>query len=49
MSRPHVLVVGAGLAGLIAAHDLLRGGAEVTVLERTGVLGGRARTSNDGG
>lgn len=35
-----VAVVGAGIAGLSAAHDLLASGAEVTVLERAPRAGG---------
>lgn len=42
MSRPRVVVVGAGIAGLATAALLARGGAEVTVLERHDRLGGRA-------
>ncbi|MFJ7217922.1 flavin monoamine oxidase family protein [Amycolatopsis sp. NPDC098790] len=38
------IVVGAGLAGLAAAHELHRAGCEVTVLEATERPGGRART-----
>lgn len=38
----HVVVVGAGLAGLAAALHLLGAGRRVTVLERAAVPGGRA-------
>ncbi|MFF7234974.1 protoporphyrinogen oxidase [Streptomyces collinus] len=37
----HVVVVGAGVAGLAAAHRLLAGGARVTVLEASGRVGGK--------
>lgn len=40
----HVVVVGGGIAGLIAAADLAKGGARVTLLEAAADLGGRART-----
>ncbi|MCZ6782078.1 MAG: FAD-dependent oxidoreductase [Proteobacteria bacterium] len=47
--RARVVVIGAGLAGLGAAWDLARRGCEVTLLERTGVPGGRsAGTIRDG-
>src|SRR5947208_7983165 len=43
---PHVVVVGAGLAGLAAAHDLLAQGVKVTVLEARNRIGGRAYTES---
>ncbi len=47
----HVCVVGAGLAGLAAAHALLRArpDLEVTVLEADGAPGGKVRTSVEDG
>lgn len=43
-----VLVVGAGVAGLVAAYELLRLGFEVRVLEATGRVGGRVHTLRRG-
>lgn len=43
--RTEVVVVGAGLAGLAAAHDLHAAGHEVVVLERDERAGGRVRTT----
>jgi phytoene desaturase len=43
-ARPRVAVVGAGPGGLAAAMLLAAAGARVTVFERDGVVGGRART-----
>ncbi|MCZ0970558.1 FAD-dependent oxidoreductase [Streptomyces albulus] len=37
----HVVVVGGGIAGLTAAHRLLAGGAQVTLLEASERLGGK--------
>ncbi|MBQ0825322.1 protoporphyrinogen oxidase [Streptomyces tagetis] len=37
----HVVVIGAGIAGLAAAHRLLGHGARVTVLEASGRVGGK--------
>ncbi|MEO8256749.1 MAG: NAD(P)/FAD-dependent oxidoreductase [Acidobacteriota bacterium] len=43
-----VLVAGAGLAGLAAAHDLMIDGAEVTVVDARSRLGGRVWTVRTG-
>jgi monoamine oxidase len=43
-----VIVAGAGLAGLSAAVDLLEAGAQVTVVEARGRVGGRVWTLRDG-
>ncbi|OKK21939.1 phytoene dehydrogenase [Streptomyces sp. CB00455] len=45
----HVVVVGAGLAGLSAALHLLGAGRRVTVVERAAVPGGRAGLIETGG
>ncbi|WP_255191381.1 NAD(P)/FAD-dependent oxidoreductase [Natronobeatus ordinarius] len=43
-STPRVLVVGGGLAGLVAARHLAAGGGAVTLFERRPEVGGRVRT-----
>ncbi|MFZ5479784.1 MAG: NAD(P)-binding protein [Myxococcota bacterium] len=45
----HVAVIGAGLGGLAAARMLREGGATVTVYERAGEPGGRARSQTHAG
>ena len=46
----HVIIVGAGMAGLVAAHELVRVGHKVTILETQDRVGGRVKTiSHDGG
>ena len=46
-SSPRVVVVGAGLAGLAAAYELSRTGADVTVLEARNRVGGRVLSFSD--
>jgi len=46
---PSVAVVGAGLAGLVAARHLADAGADVTVYERRDAVGGRVRTRHRDG
>ncbi len=46
-ATPPVVIVGAGLAGLAAAHALAEAGVPFLVLERSGHAGGRVRTVRD--
>lgn len=47
--RPDVIVVGAGLAGLACAADLVGEGLHVQVLEASDAVGGRMRSDRVGG
>jgi phytoene dehydrogenase-like protein len=44
MSKVEVVVVGAGLAGLACARELVRQGRDVTLIEASDGVGGRVRT-----
>jgi protoporphyrinogen oxidase len=44
MGKKHIVVLGAGIAGLSTAYELMEGGFEVTVLERSDRVGGLARS-----
>jgi monoamine oxidase len=48
MTGRRVVVVGAGLAGLAAAHELTRHGRVVTIVEARSRAGGRVWTARDG-
>ena len=47
MHGTHVIVAGAGLAGLAAAHELALAGAAITLLDARDYAGGRVRTIRD--
>ena len=42
---PRVVVLGGGVAGFSAAHELAERGFDVVVVEKTGIPGGKARSS----
>src|SRR6266851_952959 len=46
-AKKSVVVIGAGIAGLSCAYELMRRGHNVTVLEASGRTGGHVRTSHD--
>lgn len=45
---PSVVILGAGIAGLVSAYELQRAGYRVTVLEAQNRIGGRSRTLRGG-
>lgn len=45
--KKSIIVIGAGIAGLSCAYELVRRGHDVTVLEATGRPGGHVRTLHD--
>src|SRR3954449_5156331 len=45
--KKKVIVIGAGIAGLSCAYELVRHGHDVTVLEASGRTGGHVRTFHD--
>lgn len=49
MDKVDVVVIGAGVAGLVAARDLTKAGKSVVVLEAQDYIGGRIRTSRERG
>ena len=48
MATPSIIIVGSGLAGLVAARALQRRGCVVTVVEARERIGGRVWTRRDG-
>ena len=44
-SRPHIAVIGGGIAGLAAAHEILEQGGRVTVFEAAAQAGGKIQTA----
>ena len=45
---PSAIVIGGGLAGLSAAHTLIQGGVDVTLMERNPFLGGNSTKATSG-
>jgi len=49
INAKHIVILGAGPAGLACAHELAANDAKVTVLERNDYVGGLCRTVHDAG
>src|ERR1700761_6826602 len=49
LSEPPVVIVGAGVAGLACAQDLVAAGVPVRIVEAGDAVGGRMRTDRRGG
>src|SRR5437660_9758546 len=47
-AKKRVIVIGAGIAGLSCAYELMKRGHDVTVLEASGRTGGHVRTVREG-
>ena len=43
-----VLIIGAGMSGLVSGYELTKAGHNVTILERQHRVGGRVKTLSDG-
>ncbi|KAL3831345.1 hypothetical protein ACJMK2_023104 [Sinanodonta woodiana] len=43
----HVLIIGAGMSGLVAAYELEQVGHQTTIIELSGRVGGRVKTIHD--
>ena len=48
-AKPQILIVGAGLTGLTAAHVLRKQGKDVLVIEKENRIGGQIRTFEEQG
>lgn len=44
-----IVIIGAGLTGLTMAHQLIKGGKKVIIVERNSVIGGVIQTAKSGG
>ena len=49
MAKPRAIVIGAGVSGLGAAHELEKAGVDFVVLEATKTPGGVLRSHAEGG